>query len=327
MGDPRGIFQGDFVIETAIRAGIADILANPWVLDYVFRGVAEDELTQAEYGSKLVKTMTDWITKVKIPVFVNTELDPAKVPAITINLIEDAEDGNTHSDRHYDPTEVLTTNKIDTWPPLTPMFQPDHYDFHTGKMTLPTTVTDKTYIFPGMIIETKDGRKFSIVDVSLDQNGQTVVTVDAKVIDWAGSVIKAKDPQIVQLESAWFRCSYLIGCHVNGESWQLSVLYSLVKLALSRGKEDFLIKRGYEVSSISGTDFSRNRSFAPEQCWSRYINLTGKAMDVWPQKIKQPLSGIVPGLQVIDGQHLPADMGPPEQALWSGDEDFLNLKK
>lgn len=327
MGDPRGIYQGDFVIETAIRAGIDDILANPWVLDYLFRGIVEDELTQGQYGAKLVKTFTDWITKVKIPIFVNTELDPAKVPAITINLIEDAEDGNTHSDRHYDPVEVLQTTKIDVHPPLTPMFQPDHYDFHSGQMTLPSSVTDATYIFPGMIVQTRDGQQFSISDVQVNTAGATIVTVPAQVVDWQGSVIKAKDPQNVQLESAFFRCSYLVGCHVNGESWQLSVLYSLVKMALSRGKEDFLIKRGYEVSSISGTDFSRNRSFSPEQVWSRYINVTGKAMDVWPKRIQTPIGGLVPSLQIIGGQHLPVELGPIDQALIVGDEDFISFKK
>lgn len=50
-----GIHQSDVIIRTAIVAALADLRANPWLLDYVFASLPKDEMTMKDYGEKSVE--------------------------------------------------------------------------------------------------------------------------------------------------------------------------------------------------------------------------------------------------------------------------------
>src|SRR6476646_6304158 len=46
----KGVFQGDIIIRTALIEGMRDIRRQPWLLDYAFASLAQDDLTKSVYG-------------------------------------------------------------------------------------------------------------------------------------------------------------------------------------------------------------------------------------------------------------------------------------
>ncbi len=320
-----GIYQGDIIVQSAIRAAIKDVRANPWLWKYIFPSLLTDPVTMTEYGPKLVARMIEWLIKTDFPVFVNTRLDPAKIPAITINLIDSQEVDNTLADINYQPS----ARPIEPTAPaaLCSPFAPTSWDSTTGVMNIPDSVWSETYIFPDMLIRDKTGTSYRIQNVQEVGGAMALKLEPGTVADFSEAVITCKDPeQIVALESAQHRESYLIGCHVAGESWQLSALHSFMQFCLFRYRQSYLEARGFQVSAVTSTDFSKNQSFEMDNVWSRYISLNGKVRNCWPKAKETVIAGIDPALRVIGGEHLPPDMDPNE-ALWLGELDALDRRR
>jgi len=51
-----------------------------------------------------------WTKKTEIQVTMDTRLDQAKLPAVSITMLDDAEDQSTHGDVHYDTQEPLSSD-------------------------------------------------------------------------------------------------------------------------------------------------------------------------------------------------------------------------
>lgn len=322
--EAQGLFCGDLIIQSAIRAGIADVKANPWLLEYLFNSILSDPLVVKEYGKKVVDTWKKWIVKTDVPVFINARLEEPPACCVTINLVSSNESDNTLGDIHHDPTEDIEGS----WDPLCSPFTPVSWTSSTGELVIPDSVTDQTYVFTGMNVVDKTGRLFEILDTYTNDVGKTVLLLaEGTIADFGGAVIKSKSPPtLVHLESVINTESYLIGSHCTGESWQTLILWSLVKLVLYRYRQEYLEARGLQISSINSTDFSKNQAFGPEQSWSRYISLSGKTMDVWPKARMGKVQGIDMAIKAIGGVTLPPDMTPVEEQAWMGDEDSLDFR-
>src|SRR6185436_6449946 len=137
-----GIHQSDLILRSAIIAALKDMRRNPWLIDYVFANVAQDSLTADEFGEKEVRNAKDWFMKNDVNVFLNTRIEPAKLPAISIRLVSSSEAEKTHGDVNYDPTE----DSDGAWPDLTAVFDPVHYDNATGIVTVPQEIADSLFI-------------------------------------------------------------------------------------------------------------------------------------------------------------------------------------
>src|SRR5574338_1571034 len=81
-----GIHQSDVIIRTAIVAALADLRADPRVLDYIFASLPADEKTREDYGEKSVAAAKKWFLNNKIEVSMVPVMDKAKAPLITIKL-------------------------------------------------------------------------------------------------------------------------------------------------------------------------------------------------------------------------------------------------
>jgi hypothetical protein len=321
MSEARGVFQSDLIIETAIRAGIADLRANPWLVPYIFRSLADDDLTAKQYGRKQIDAAVKWLLKTEIPVFVNARLDSSKVPSITINLINSSEADNTLADIHHDPTESVLETDDTYWPALTQPFTPVSWNPTVAELVVPTSITID--LFPGMKVIDRTGAQYSIEEVREDAQGRAVLVLPQGTQgNFAGSVVKSGSPPMLDLESAQFRESYLVGCHVVGEAFQLMVLHSALVFILCRYRQRFLEARGFEASAISSTDFAKNAAFQGDTTWSRYINIEGRVRNVWPKDRHQAIDGVLPALRIADAAKLPPDTDP-QSALWIGDQDSL----
>lgn len=288
LTEPLGIFQSDVIIRTAIIAAIADLRANPWLLDYVFASLPRDNLTLRDYGEQEVARAKEWFLKTDIKVLLGQRpFDGAPPPVcVSIHLLESAEAENTLGDTHYVPREDVEAD----WPALSVKFDPVSYNAPTGMMKVPQLIADGVVIVPGMTVIDRHGTAHTIKDV-LD--GTTLSLEPGTVADFHDCYIKsAKPAYVAHLEGASFKETYAIGCHIVGEPVHLTYLHSIVVFALLRYRQALLEARGFGRSVISSSDFRIDEALQPENVFSRYINLSGYVHQYWPKDIHPKLRAV-----------------------------------
>ena len=282
----RGIHQSDVIIRTALVQAIADLRANPWLLDFVFASLAQDDLTNKVYGQKEITRAKEWFQKTEIPVSMDYRLDSPPAFFVSVGLVESVESENTLGDVHYVPAETQEGD----WPALTGRFIPSAYDPATGIMTIPDAALNGLVLAPGMTVVTNIGKSYTITEV-LENNRFMIAT--GLNIDFANSFIKSAKPLYINtIESASFRETYRIGCHVHGESSKLAWLYSIVAFILLRYRQELLEARSFERTSITTAPFTRDDNWGKENCWVRFINVTGYVRNYWPKNLQDAILSV-----------------------------------
>ena len=321
-----GIHQSDVIIRSAVRAGLMDMRANPWLLDYVFASLPQDPLTWKEYGEKDLQEARKWFINTEIPVSVLPRMDESKFPQITIELLESSEvvPEATLGDVNYEPEE---SNAM-TWPSLTPAFTPISYTPSTGIVKL--DFTPDCLVATGMFLVDHLGKEHQIVSVT----SQTEFKLDpGTVADLRGSVLKGHRPAwVVSVESSSFKESYRLGIHVSGEPAHLTWLHAIVQFSLLRYKQVLMEARGFERSTISSSQVARSEWSEAENVFSRYVTITGYVRQYWPKVVAPGIDGVqFEGLQVsgVGGEDVRmAGSGVnPDDSLWIGNRDSLRVRK
>jgi hypothetical protein len=329
LTEARGIFQPDIILRSAITVALADIRANPWLLDHVFGSLPQDQLTWKEYGQQSVSTAKEWFLKTNIPVVVTPVLNESKWPAISITLLDSSEvaSESTLGDIHYEPTE----GNFSKWPALTDNFTPQHYNPGTGIVTLSNHLTGDIRIAKGMFIVDFVGRTHEIVEV-IDE--KTFKINPGVVADFRNSTLKGHKPSfITHMESASYRETYRIGIHVAAEPTYLIWIHSLLVFCLLRYKEALLEARGFERSTLQSSDLNREEGFDSELIFSRYVTITGYVRQYWPKAIATVIDGVGvnldrnPGISVLGVDTVKNAGVDPNTQLWVGEQDALTQKK
>lgn len=270
-----GWHQSDVIIRSALQKALADLRSKPFLLDYVFASLAKDDLTKGVYGQKEIDNAKKWFLSTNIPVFMNTRFDEAKLPAITIGLIESSESELTLGDLHYIPQQI----DLSVHPALTRPFTPVSYNSAQGALQLPNDL--ELIVVPGMVLVDSTGALHEILEVLDDVN---IRIAPNQTVSFNNTVIKGQKPgRIVEIESVVMKETYSIGCHTGGEQSQLTYLHSIVSWCLLRYKQELLEARGFERSQISSTDFRRNEGFEDQLAYSRHIQIFGFVRQSWPK--------------------------------------------
>lgn len=300
MTEALGIHQSDVIIRSAIIAGLADLRANSWLLKYVFASLPRDELTRTayDYGEQEVARAEEWFLKTNIPVFMNTQLDSASFPCITIGLQESVEAEATLGDVHYVPAERTQA----AWPALAGPFHPEAYAPATGVMKLPESIATAVVLAPGMVIIDSVGQAHSIIKIVDDVTVQITANT---IADFTNALLKGAQPQFVTtLESIALRETYQIGLYVHGTATHLTYLHSIVTFVLSRYKETLLEARGFERSTLSWSSVALSERHLPELVFARTGQLTGFVRNYWPKLV----------VPTVDGIEGPISIGTPGSA-------------
>ena len=293
-----GIHQSDIIVRSALVAAIADLRANPWLLDYVFASLPRDALTMKDYGEKEVEQAKKWFMSTNIPVFMNTRIDHATFPCISIGLQESTEAESTMADVHHQPEEENGGG----WPALMGPFTPVKYDAASGTITIREDTAAQIVIAPGMVIVDRVGNQHRILEI-VDNVSFKIKA--GTIIDLNDAVLKGAPPAfITHLESVVYRETYSIGCHAQNEPHHLMYLHSIVMFCLLRYKEALLEARGFERSVANSSDMRRNESFGEEQTFSRWISLAGYVRQYWPKKTYARITGVNTEVTVEDIEDL-----------------------
>lgn len=281
-----GIYPSDVILRTAIIAGIADMRANPWLLDYCFAALAQDTLTLDSYGEKAVSEAKKWFLANEISVVLGARIpDGAPKPyMVAIHLQGSAEVENTLSDINPEDREDTEAES----PALTAKFTPASYDALTGHLTLPDNIAADTPPSTIMAVVDRKGVAHQILEVVSDK---VVRVTKGTVADFVDCYLRLRIPAYVtHLETAQFKETYLIGCHAHGEPVFLTYLYSVVLFCLLRYRQELLEARGLERSTLSAADVTIDEMSNTEFYHTRYITLNGIVRHVWPKVASRLLS-------------------------------------
>lgn len=312
--DSLGIHQSDVIIRTALIEAIAELRANPDLLDWVFAGLRADTMSAQSYGDKEIESAKKWFLATQIPIVMVPRLNEAKVPCITIKLVDSNEDLVTLGDVHYDPIQNIDTEPLILVGPTAPI----GYTTSTGLLKFSTLGG----IFPSvaMSVYDRNGVAHPIVEVVSDLQFKIAA---GTVADFSQCTIRSTPPPYaIKMESVRYKETYQIGIHVSGEPVYLTWLHSILVFILLRSKQRLLEARGYEATTFNSTDFDRNEFFEAEFVFSRYINITGYVRHYWPKSFDPTVTSVESALRVIDSNLLPSDTDP-NNALWIGEHDFL----
>jgi hypothetical protein len=275
--EAKGIAQTDLILRSALVEAIADLRARPWLLETVFAGLKQDELTKNLYGEKEIARAIRWFNSTDIPVVMSYALRAETIPAISIELNESSEVENTLADVHFQTSQPQEAD----WPPLTDKFAPQ-YDPSTGTVTLPQSISDVFVCTIGMVLVDRNGDKHRILKI-IDR--QHFVIDTALIIDFSGSYIKSSYPRLIEtLESANFREGYRLGCTVHGDPLLVHYLHSILSFCLLHYRQDLLEARGIERTAISSGPVVLDQRFNKENVFSRFISLSGFVKNVWPKR-------------------------------------------
>jgi hypothetical protein len=321
VSELAGIFQTDIVLQSALKAGLADLKANTWLLDYIWSSLPSDPQTAQLYGQMDVNAAKKWFLAQTIPVFLNTRVDTFRGLCLTIAMSSSAEVENTLADNHYVPSESIAApvGNVALTAPFTPQ-----YNSSTGVVTIPTTVGDTYDFFPGMYLVSPAGTAYKIIDVTSDYS----LTLAPGLADLTNVTLQATLPTqpsyAVRIGSVECHEVFQIGCHVVTDPFHLVLLHSVVVFILLRYRKTLLEARGLERTKFESEDFGRDESLNGELAYRRYITLDGYVRHFWPMdnRVPQAVGGVVQ-LKNIDVPNMPAD-SPPATQLWIGDQDTFN---
>lgn len=317
-----GIFQSDVLIRTAIIQGFADIRANPWLLDYCFAWLAQDDMTKAQYGKAQIKQAKDWFLRHEIEVQIDLQLHKAEFPTVTISLLSSVEEETTLAD--VDPE--VEEDADQEWPILAGPLTPVSVDVTTGKMDLPDV--GGLVLAAGMVIVTRAGKAYTIIDIDPEVDGRVFLAA-GQFDDFTDATIRGcqAPAQRIALEGSWFAEQYRIGVHAQGESVHLLYLDSVVRFVLLRYRQRFLEARGFESSTISANDASKNEQQDPEILYSRFMVVSGRVRNFWPKDLMEKFASVGVQLAVIGSDKVPGSDIPPgkkvDDLAWIGDNDAL----
>src|ERR1700677_1270917 len=314
-GDALGIFQSDVIIRTGIIAALADLRANPYLIDYIFGSLPKDGLTGTGYGQKQVRIAKYWILNNEIKVMMDTRLDSFSqaTPCYTISLQDSSETENTLGDVHYqavgplsDPIPVIENE-------ITPSRSPE-----TATMSFPDSIPGSLNLTTEMVVVDAVGDRYAITQVNDDGS---IVLNPATIADFTDMRIESGQPSYVRhMESACFKETVLIGCHTHGDPSHLTFLRSLLVFIMLRYRQTLFEGRGLERTVISSSDFARDPRFGEENLYSRYVSVQGVVRSYWPKLIVPTIQSVTTQVAIDGAGNIPANLTTSSQS-WVGDLD------
>ncbi len=329
-----GIHQSDVIIRSAVEAGLADLRANPFLLDYVFASLPQDVLTWREYGEKSLQAAKKWFLTTEVPVTIEPHINESRWPQITISLLESSEvvPEATLGDVNYEPNETSSAN----WPALTPQFTPQSFNPSTGVVVL--AAVPEAWVGRGMYLVDKQGQAHEITE-SLSETSFRISVEPGAIPDLRSCVLKSRRPSWnIAVESSSFKESYRLGIHTT-DPVHLTWLHAIVQFALLRYKQVLLEARGFERSTISSSQVARDQGFETENLFSRFITISGNVRQFWPKAITPVIDGVEmdnrddapegSGFAVsgLDADVSVATVDDPAEQLWIGNLDTIRARR
>jgi len=282
----------ELVIESIIRDGLEDIKQNPSVLDDVFGNFLATHNT-SKYGSGEIQKVKDLLTgtnKTEISVVHSFHEAEARSPSFAIQLGNMAEDQDLARLEDFDEDfcEPLSASDLAALIKVTGIV-PTSYDPITGQVLLLDSV-DLTTVYPNFIFEDGSGTEFVIQPGMSNELGDKYLFLKKNQSPdiTNPSLIKSflKDQQL-EKRGVTDDVSILVAVF-SKEALLTKYLFTLLQFILLSRKSD-MINRCLFVSTISGSDFSRDKNYQGNSVFTRFLTVQGKVEHDWRSDMVTPI--------------------------------------
>lgn len=277
-----GFTLPDIVIESVIRDGLESLKSKPEIIDDIFNTL---KLPYAErkYGQQAIDDIKTWISSNEdgIAVVHSMLAAPGRAPCYSIQLGSDVEDRrSSHLGDDIDTIEIpLTGDDLLPFQKITNLI-PTSYDPATGVLSIDDSV-DLSKVYNGYLYVDGSGVEFEIFAISETPGMKFVVIAKNATPDVANAgLIKSPiDSERFEVKGIFSDVQLLLGVHTK-DALTTKYLYILLKYFIL-GRKKSLIARGFEVATISGSDFTRDLRYEGDVVYTRFLTVSGKIEDSW----------------------------------------------
>lgn len=289
----------DLIIESVIRDGLNNARRDETVIDDVF-----SDLTCAyaskKYGEREVTKIKEVIRNKEVSLVHAFNLVNSNLPCISIQLADDREDETRTQMGGYveNVSRMFTTPEQLAALVKVGAFTPSSYDPLTGRVGVPDWVS-LTDVYANLLFVDGAGVKHPILGGIINEPGakQFCIGKQEEVALTAGAQITSSiDFEIFQKRGNAEQTQLIIGIH-TGEALLTKYLYILVKYFILSRRMD-IVNRGLQLSTYTGSDFSRNEEYGGDVVYTRFLNLSGFVQHQWRSDKVQLIDSVDVQVQV-----------------------------
>jgi hypothetical protein len=279
----------DLIVESVIRDGLQNIRQDTTIVDDVFEDLSQTWLSK-KYGQKELNRIKDFCRNTEIKFVQAFAQVPVSMPCVSLQLLGDDEDRQlTHLDDFEEDVQRTLTKPEDIAARLIlDNISVDSYDPLTGILTLDSS-TDLENVNRNQLFVDADGNTFRISGV--EDSGKMLIIPAQQDPSILGpcQVRSSIDYEQFEIRGTGDQVKLLLGVHTQDHLLAI-YLYTIVKYILKSRTLD-LVRRGFQLPTFSGSDFSRNNSYT-EPVFERFMTVGGMVQDTWNSDKVVPIEDV-----------------------------------
>lgn len=272
----------ELVLESVIKDGLASVKLDPTIINDVFGNLTRSYAAK-KYGETELDKIKNFVTGKDLRVVHSYHMVMANIPCISIQLADDRE---TIRNARMGDFEQMTVIPIEDEVALAALtivdnFTPLTYDPLTGIVTVSDAVSMSNVYINSLFVDAL-GNEF-VVQGGIDDTPGSKKFLIAKnqTVDLnSGAIIKSSLDFDQYVENGNMEDTQLIvGVHTK-DPLLTKYLYILLKYFFLSRKCD-IAKRGIQLSTYSGSDFSRNMDYKADAVFTRFLQFNGQLINSW----------------------------------------------
>lgn len=290
----------DLVLLKLFKQGMAEIRQNPWVLDFIFERLIEDEMDlQLTYGEKEINRAKSWFLKNNIDVRMAYNLDGVQFPCVSIELTSQSE-SKQHAmlgdvaapawDEDVDQSDYIIKPRTLVGP-----FPSVNYSLTTGEVTLPDGF-DTELIFKNQALFSPNSKnEYLIKSINLSTTNSFFIDSGIRDNFTNGYISPAYKTLKVRREIAQFQETYDFKILVQGDPGYIVWLHTIVSYLILKFRKNLLEKKNIYLSTISAGPIVQERpdDFGGEIIYSRTISMEAMVETTWVSDLLEKFEGVV----------------------------------
>ena len=272
----------DLIVESVLRDGFEVVRRYPDAVEDVFASLTYP-YAERKYGSAEIEKIKNIIQNREVSIVHSFNLVAANLPCISIQLTEDRE---SEDRAHMGNYRGFTTRQI-TDPVLiaalvkVPAFTIISYNTMSGAVLVPDSV-DLSAVHTGLLLHDSAGVTAQVVGGIVNALGaKQFMIAPGQVFDQANpiDIRSSLDYEMFMQRGNVESTQLMLGIHTK-DALLTKYLYTLVKYFMLSRKND-MIKRGMQLNTYNGSDFTRNMEYAGDVVYTRFFNISGTIQHFW----------------------------------------------
>lgn len=311
----------ELVIESMIREGLENLRRDPSIVDDVFENLVSLPIYK-KYGEKELNKIKDLVTKKEISVVHGFPVADSKMPCISIQLMSAQENEKRSAmDDYWKQAETpMSQEELDEQVKETNILILG-YDSNTGVISIDDSA-DLSNVHANQLFVDVDGNEFKILGGVRDDAGhkQVIIQKDAEINTVGPALVKSMfNTNSYEVRTNVERETILLGVHTK-EALQTKYTYTLLKYIVESRKLD-LIRRGFQLATYEGSDFSQNQEYQSDYIFSRYLTVSGLIENTWNADKIIPIDLIDVAIKVEKDEAGNEALGLTNQTIQVQEED------